>query len=112
MIAEPFSIPELAEVEVALDAVDADDAVPAEHDVAGGLHQALTLDDPLAVACVLALAQEGLKHRGLGLLELQEQWIVVVAADHQHDPRAGADAADPDDLAGRVHVAEALQQLR
>ena len=87
------------------------DAVPAEHDVAGGLHQALAFDHALAVVCVLALAQERLEHRGLCLLELQEQRIVVVAADHQHDPRAGADAADTDDLARRVDVAEALEQV-
>ena len=85
--------------------------MPSEHDVAGSLHQALALDDALAVACVLALAEEWLEHRGLRLLELEEQRIVVVTAEHQHDPRARADAAHTDDLAGRVHVAEALQEV-
>ena len=91
--------------------VDAVGPDPAEHDVAGRLHEPLTLDDPLAVVGVLALAQEGLQHRRLGLLGLQEQRVAVVVAEHQHDPGAGADAAHADHLAGGVHVAEALQQV-
>ena len=51
-------VPELADVEVALDVVEALGADPAEHDVAGGLGQALALDDPLSVVGELALAQE------------------------------------------------------
>ena len=77
----------------------------------GGLHQALALDDALAVLLVLARAEVRLEHRRLGLLELQEQRIVVVAAEQQQDPGAGPDAADADDLAGRVDVAEPLEQL-
>ena len=57
-----------------------------------------------------ARAEERLEHGRLGLLELQEQRVVAVAAEQQHDPRAGADAADADDLARRVDVAEALEQ--
>ena len=68
----------------------------------GGLHQALTLDDPLAVVGELALSQERLEHRRLRLLELQEQRIGLVAAGQEHDPRPRADAADADDLARRV----------
>ena len=45
------------------------------------------------------------------LLELQEQRVVLVAAEHQHDPGARADAADADDLPRRVDVAIALEQL-
>ena len=74
-------VPELTEVEVALDAIDAGHPVPAEHDVAGGLHQPLTLDHPLGVIGVLALPEEWLEHRGLRFVELQEQWIVIVAAE-------------------------------
>ena len=58
----------------------------------------------------LALAEERLEHRGLRLLDLQEEGVVVVAAEQQHDPGARADAADADDLAGGVDVAEALEQ--
>ena len=57
-----------------------------------------------------ALAQEWLEHRCLRLLELQEQGIVLVAAEHEHDPGARADAAHPDDLARRVDVAKPLEQ--
>src|SRR5204863_6198909 len=103
-------VPDLAHVEVPLAALRAGDAVPAEHDVAGGLHQPLALDHPLAVIGVLALAEERLQHRRLRLLELQKQRIGVVAAEHQDDPRARADAADTDYLARRVPVAKALQQ--
>ena len=57
------------------------------------------------------LPRNGSSTEASRLLELQEQRILVVAAEQQHDPGARADAADADDLAGRVHVAEALQQL-
>ena len=59
----------------------------------------------------LLLPDEPLEHRLLRLLGLQEQRVLAVAAEQQHDPGAGADAADADDLAGRVHVLEALEQL-
>ena len=104
-------VPQLADVEVALDAVRGVDLDPAEHDVARRLRQALALDDPLAAVRELAAAEERLQHRRLGLLELEEQRILVVAAEHEADPGARADAADADDLAGRVDVAEALEQL-
>ena len=46
----------------------------------------------------------------LGLLDLEEERIAVVAAEQQHDPGAGADAADPDDLEGGVDEAVAVEQ--
>ena len=63
---------------------------------------------PWLVEC--ALAQERLEHRRLRLLELEEQRIALVAAEHEHDPGARADAAHADDLARRVDVAVALEQ--
>ena len=60
---------------------------------------------------VVARAQEALEHRRLGLLDLEEQRVVVVAADQQHDVAAGADAADADHLPRRVHVAELLERV-
>ena len=83
----------------------------AEHDVARCLGEALAFDDALAVVCELALAEEPLEHRRFCLLELEEERIVVVAAEQEHDVRPGADAADADDLARGVHVAVALEQL-
>ena len=62
--------------------------------------------------CVRPAPDELLEHRGLRLLGLQEQRVVVVAAEHQDDPRPGADAADADDLAGDVGDAEVLEQVR
>ena len=53
-----------------------------------------------------------LEHRGLGLLDLQEQRVVVVAAEHQGDPGARADAAHPHHLARQVDEAVALEQGR
>ena len=85
-------------------------AEPAEHDVAGRLHEPLSLHDPLAVVGELAPAEEPLEHRRLGLFDLQEEGIVAVVADHEHHPGPGADAADPDHLAGAVHVAESFEE--
>src|SRR5262249_28262948 len=53
-------VPQLADVEVALDAVDPFGADPAEQDVACGLHQALTLDHSLALTRELRFAGVGL----------------------------------------------------
>ena len=84
---------------------------PAEEDVARRLHQPLALDDALAVVRVLALAEVRLEHRRLRLLDLEEERVVVVPAEQQDDPAAGADAADADDLAGDVDQPELLEQV-
>ena len=84
---------------------------PAEEDVARRLHQALTFDDALAVVVVQAPAEDRLEHRRLRFLQLEEERIAVVVADHQRDPRPRPHAADTDDLAGSVDVAEALEQV-
>ena len=103
---------ELADVEVAWLPVEAGaDVLPAEEDVAGRLHQALAGDDPLAAVRVLALADESLQHRRLRLLDLQEQRVLLVDAEEEHDPGAGADAADPDHLTGEVDEPELLEQV-
>ena len=105
-----LAVPQLADVEVTGDAVGARGADPAQHDVAGRLHQPLPLHDPLAVVGEPAPAEEPLEHRRLGLFDLQEEGIVAVVADHEHHPRPSADAADPDHLAGAVHVAETFEE--
>ncbi len=110
-IRRALPVPQLAHVEVACLPVDPRGAQPAEHDVAGGLHQPLALHHAAAVVGELALAQERLQHRGLRLLALQEQRVLVVAAQHQHHPRARAHAAHPHHFARQVHVAVVLQQL-
>ena len=45
---------------------------------------------------------EGLQHRGLRLLRLEEERIATVAPHQQDDPRPGAHAAHPDHLAREV----------
>ena len=82
-------VPQLAEVEVALDPVEALRAQPAEQDVALGLHQPLALDDALAVVVGRALAEVWLEDRRLGLLRLEEQRIVAVAPEHRGRSRRG-----------------------
>ena len=106
----PLRVPELADVEVTLDAVGVGHTQPAEHDVARGLRQPLALDHPLAVLREHALAEERLEHRCFRLLDLEEERSGLVAAEPEHDVGARPDAAHADDLACRVHVAETLEQ--
>ena len=111
-IGRGLPVPQLAHVVVVLPAVDALlDALPAEEDVAGGLHQPLPLDHALTVVRELALGEVGLEDRRLGFLDLQEERVVVVAADQEGYPRARADAADPDDLAGQLDEAVLREQV-
>ena len=93
-----------------MDAVEALAADPTDQDVARRLHQALPFDDPLPVAREPALAEERFEHRRLGLLELEDERVGVVAADQDEDVGAGADAADADDLPRAVDVAVALDE--
>ena len=83
---------------------------PAEHDVAGRLHEPLPGGHPLALVGVLAGADVLGEHGGVGFLDLQQQRVRTVAAEHEQDPAAGAHAADTDDLAGHVHELELLEQ--
>ena len=54
---------------------------------------------------------ERLEHRRLCLLCLQQQRVTVVAAEHQHDPCSGADAADAHHLPGDVGEVEGLEKV-
>ena len=72
--------------------------------VAGGLHEPLAVHDALALVLVLARARVGSEHRRAGLLDLQEQRIVVAVAHQQDHQRLGPDRADADDLAREVLV--------
>ena len=83
MTMEYFQSRRLADVKVALLAVQAGlDPLPAQEDVAGCLHQPLARDHPLAHVGVFAGADEGGQDGLLCLLDLQEQRIGLVAAEH------------------------------
>ena len=69
------------------------------------LHQSLARDHPLALVRVQAAAGVLLEDRGLRLLRLQDDRVVVVEALHQQDPGPRADAAHADHLAGHVDAA-------
>ena len=58
-----------------------------------------------------ALADEPFQYRGLCLFGLQEQRVVVVTSQHQHDVAAGPHAAHADHLVGRVDVAVLLHRV-
>ena len=103
-------VPELADVVVALDAVE-----PLVRTQPSMMSLAACISrwpSTTRWPCCwyFARAEERLEHRRLGLLELQEQRIGVVAAEHEHDPGARSHAAHPDDLPGGIDVAEPLEQ--
>jgi hypothetical protein len=100
--ADILHVAELAYVEV----VSAQGAHrPAEHHLAGGLHQALAHHDALPMVGIGALARIGLEHRGVGLLDLQEQRIVVGGHEQRYHAH-GADAAHHDHLDRKILRAE------
>jgi hypothetical protein len=70
---------------------------PAEENVAGSLHNALANHNALTMVCELARAgvrfDEGLS----GLLELQEEWIVVIG-NEEGDAAQQSDASHSNDL--------------
>ena len=82
---------------------------PAQEDVAGGLHQPLPRDDPLALVRVDALARVRCEHRRTRFLHLQEQGMAFGRGEETHQA-AGADAADADDLHREVFQAVAIEQ--
>ena len=84
--------------------------LPAQEDVAGRLHEPLAVHHPLALVVVPAGPGEPGEHRFLGLLDLEEQRVGLVTAQHQDDPAAGAHAAHADHLAGHVGELVLLEQ--
>ena len=66
------------------------DVHPAEEDVAAGLHQALSGDHALTVVLKLARRDEPLEHRGLGLLQLQEERVLAVDPPSNRAPTSKA----------------------
>src|SRR4029450_3833756 len=83
---------------------------PAEEYVACRLNVLLPSHDALPVIGVRALPSVGLQHRGVRLLDLQEERILVMVPLEEHDVTASANAAHADDLAGHVDEGIAVQQ--
>ena len=100
----------VAELAPVQEAVLLDALGPPEVDVAGGLHHPLAVDDARP-GLVPALRQMVLQYGLRGLLDLQEERVLLVAALQQHDERPRADAADADDLARHVDHLEPLEQV-
>src|SRR4029453_11310742 len=84
---------------------------PSQEDVARSLHHALSLHYSLTCLRKAALRQVILQDRSGRLLDLQEQWVLLIATLEQHDEGARADAADADDLPGHVDDFEAFEQV-
>jgi pimeloyl-ACP methyl ester carboxylesterase len=75
--------------------------------VMGGLREALSCDDALALVAEAAFRRERLEHRPMRFLELEEQRVVVLVAHQQEHERLGAHGAHADHLACEVHEAVA-----
>ena len=87
------------------------DPLPAQEDVAGGLHQPLAGDHPLALVAVRARPRvRGRARRRPASLAWRKQRILAVPAEQEDDPAAGADAAHADHLAGHVDDPNSREQ--
>jgi hypothetical protein len=86
-------------------------AGPAEERVRRGLHGPLADHHPLAAGGEPGAPGERLQHRGLRLLDLQQQ-LLAVRGREQADRAEGADAADPHHLEQHVDQPVAPQQQR
>ena len=80
-----------------------------EERVARRLQQALALHDALALVLVLAGARIGREHGRVGLLDLQEQRVILAVAHQQQHERLGPDRADADDLPREIRVVVVVQ---
>ena len=97
----------MAEVEVAAPGSPG----PAQEDVRGRLHRPLADDDTLALVGALSVLEVGGEDRGLGLLRLEDERVAFVATLEDDDEATGSDAADSDDLEGRVGEPVALEEV-
>ena len=87
-VSSSLPVVELADVVVTGDTIKASNPLPTQEDICSRLHQALSGDYPLSVVGEATLADKRLEHRGLGLLDLQEERIVLVATHQQKDVAA------------------------
>src|SRR5215217_185932 len=106
-VSRALHVLQLAPVEVA----SCRAAKPAEEDVARGLHQPLAGHDAVSVVLVGAGLDVALQYRGTGLLDLEEQGVILVAPFEQYYVSPGAHTSDPYDLPRRVHKAVPVEQV-
>ena len=83
---QKLPVAQLADVVLALDTVDAGRTLPAEEDVAGGLHQVLAGNHAMPLVVVLAAAAMVGQHRRLRVLGLQEQRLLTAPWPHSKGP--------------------------
>ena len=100
-------VPQLAQVVVAATGP----ARPPQEHVRGGLHELLTDHDALTLVGVGGDLEVGFEDGRRGLLGLEDQRVVLVAAFEDEDEAARPHAADPDHLEGDVDEAVALQEI-
>src|SRR5215211_4312111 len=106
-VSRAFHVLQLAPVEVASSRA----TKPAEEDVARGLHQPLAGHDAVSVVLVSVGLDVGLEYRGTGLLDLEEQGVILVAPFKQYYVGPGAHASDPHNLPRRIHKAVPVEQV-
>src|SRR6185436_11935295 len=69
----PFHVPQLADIKMLLSY-----PTPAEEDVRRALQQSLPHDHAFSFRGISVGLQPWVQHRGLGLLDLQDQWVLVI----------------------------------
>ena len=84
---------------------------PTQEQIAGGLHEPLTLDDAAGVVVVDGATEVRLEYRRRCFLDLEDERVVVPAPFQQSDPTSGADAADADHLARGVREREPVEEM-
>ena len=107
-----LAVPQLADVEVPVDAVDRRWPAPSRASrrsrTASGAGPRRRADRGWRK---LLLPRKGSSTDAWASLAWRNSGSLVVVADQEHDPGAGADAADADHLAGGVAEAEPLQEV-
>ena len=104
-------VPQLANVEVSVVSIRQVDSLPSEEDVARGLHEPLSLNDPLPMVLDAAAGGEAFQHRLPRLFHLKEENIIRILPDKERDPTTSADATDTDDLSGQCDISILVQQM-
>ncbi len=76
---------------------------PPKEEITGGLHDALSTDDPASMAGIGTGAKMTFEDRSLGLLDLEEERVAALVSLQQGDITARAHASHTDDLLGNIN---------